>query len=350
MSSTDYAAVPPAASPAAHYLIRNGSITLTVKRHELPDAMQRVGTITLGMGGYVLSSYIGSETAWYGTVEPMAYDSSDPAMGLEYDASVDARAARDVDVSADVVQYGTITVRVPEDKFDAAVERFAKLGDVVDMTTSADDVSDQMTDLRARLRHAKAVEARLLGFLGQARNIKETLAVQDRIDATQLTVEQLSAEIARMSEITSYGTITVSLRERGVPQPGSIDESDTFWGAFTNSLGLIADGAKASAVALGALLPFLALLGVVGAVVWYGRRAVLRRRPPRAPQAPQAPARAELTPAPAVGRPQPTGPRACPPSPEGPSARLVSLPAAAGVRTAYARRPVRRIASGGRRR
>jgi hypothetical protein len=218
----------------------------------------------------------------------MALDSTAPASRPEPDAGVAYEPYRSTSGSGDVVQYGTITVRVPETKFDTAVERFAALGEVVDMTTSADDVSDQMVDLRARLRHARAVELRLLGFLDKARNIRETLAVQDRIDQTQLTIEQLSAEIARMSEVTSYGTITVSLHEHGVPQPGSIDESDSFWGAFTNSLHLIADGAKASAVALGALLPFLALAVVVALAVWYGRRAIVRRRPPQTPQAPVA--------------------------------------------------------------
>jgi hypothetical protein len=284
-----YADVPPSSAASAHYLIRNGSITLTVARHGLRDAMGRINTITLGMGGYVLSSYIGSETAWYGGIEPMAYDASGAATGMTYDDASKMTRPEDANGTSDVVQYGTVTVRVPEERFDDAVERFSKLGEVVDMTTSAEDVSDQMVDLRARLRHQRAVEERLLGFLDQARTIKETLAVQDRIDQTQLTIEQLSAEIARLGEVTSYGTLTVSLRERGVPQPGAIDQSDSFWGAFTNSLGLIADGAKASAVALGALLPFLALVGAIGAAVWYGRRAVLRRRPPRAPQAPQTP-------------------------------------------------------------
>lgn len=289
-SGETYAALPPAAAPATHYLIRNGSLTLTVQRHELRQAMQRIGAITLGMGGYVLSSYVGSDTPWVGPVEPLDYDPTDPAARAQDDLAPGSPPADTADDSRDVVQYGTITVRVPEARFEAAIERFAKLGEVVDMTTSADDVSDQMVDLRARLRHQRAVEKRLLSFLDKTTTIRETLAVQDRIDQTQLTIEQLTAEIARLSEVTSYGTITVALRERGVPRPGAIDESDTFWGAFTNSLGLIADGAKASAVALGAALPFLVLGAAFAVVVWRVRRALARRRPPQAPAAPAAPA------------------------------------------------------------
>jgi len=304
-----YADVPPASTASAHYLVRNGALTLTVKRHGLRDAMQRIDAITLGMGGYVLSSSMGSQTAWYRPVAPLARDASGAAMSSDENAASQPRssgsssASGDANASgpsdgdgvsgsddgSDVVQYGTMTVRVPEARFDAAVERFSKLGEVVDLTTSADDVSDQMVDLRARLRHQKAVERRLLGFLAQTKNIRETLAVQDRIDEAQLAIERLSAEITQLSEVTSYGTITVTMRERGAPQSGTIDESDTFWGAFINSLRLIGDGAAATAVALGALLPFLVLFGAIGAAVWYGRRAILRHRPPRALQEPEAP-------------------------------------------------------------
>jgi hypothetical protein len=54
--------------PATHYLIGTAP-TLTVKRHGPPDTAG--GHDHAGMGGYVLSSYIGSETPWVGQVEPM---------------------------------------------------------------------------------------------------------------------------------------------------------------------------------------------------------------------------------------------------------------------------------------
>ena len=241
-------------------------------------------------------------------------------------------------------------MRVPEAKFDDAVKRFSALGEVVDLTTSADDVSDQMVDLKARLRHARAVDRRLVGFLDQARNVKETLAVQDRIDANQLVIEQLTAEIARMSEVTSYGTITVSMHERGVPQPGSIDESDSFWGAFTNSLRLIADGAKASAVALGARCrswpssvssPWSSGTAA-GRSCAAGRRRRRRRRCRRAERGARPAARAG-------GRGAPTGPRVSPPFTRGPVVaawarrRLGEPSPRRGYVASYARRSGRRI-------
>lgn len=292
------AAVPPAAGPASHYLVRTGDLQLLVARHSLQDALRRIVNTTSGMGGYVLSSYVGTGTPpWMPYAEPL-YDTpldggvpagaEEPAYEEDGVTSATPGLSRDdMDLwssDPDGIPYGQVTMRVPSGRFDAAIERFSALGRVEQVSTSSTDVSDQMVDLKARLRHARSVERRLLGFLDQAKTVQAALAVQDRLDQNQLMIEQLEGQISMLSETTSYGTITVSLRERGVPQPGAIDQSDTFGGAFVHSLELIADGARVSAVALGALLPFAALFGALAGAVWYVRRWVLRRRPPR-PQA-----------------------------------------------------------------
>ena len=54
-------------------------------------------------------------------------------------------------------------------------------------STSSEDVTSQYVDLQARLRHYRAVERRLVRFLAATGTIPQMLAVQDRIDRTQLT-------------------------------------------------------------------------------------------------------------------------------------------------------------------
>lgn len=293
---TTYAAALPPTSSAPHYLLRTGDLQLLVARHGLQQAMQRISSLTTSMGGYILSSYAGTGTPpWIYYPEPLTGvddtvkgAAEEPALQGDTAVSSDGTTyAPDVqDASADGsvvdggdVPYGQIAVRVPGERFDAALARFSALGRVEQASTSSTDVSDQMVDLKARLRHARSVERRLLGFLEQAQTVQAALAVQDRLDQNQLLIEQLKGQLTQLSETTTYGTITVSLRERGVPQPGAIDRSDTFSGAFTHSLHLIADGARVSAVALGAILPFAALFGGLATLAWYVRRRIAGRRP-----------------------------------------------------------------------
>ena len=46
----------------AHYLVRTGDLQVIVARHGLQSALQRITSVTMSMGGYVLSSYVGTDT------------------------------------------------------------------------------------------------------------------------------------------------------------------------------------------------------------------------------------------------------------------------------------------------
>ncbi len=148
---------------ARRFLVRTGEMSLTVGKGGVPQAAARVVGLTTGYGGYVLTSQVSTA------------DSSSPP-------------------------FADITVRVPATSYDVAIQRFGALGRVQAVQTSADDVTSQYVDLRARLAQARRVDQRLLGFLGRATTVTEALAVQARIDATELRVEQLTGQLKALRE------------------------------------------------------------------------------------------------------------------------------------------------------
>ena len=155
------------------------------------------------------------------------------------------------------------------------------------VSTSSDDVTSQYVDLQARLRHYRAVERRLVRFLAATDNVNQMLAVQDRIDNVQLTIEQLSAQLKSLRETTTYGTLSIFLREKGVPQAGAIDPSDTFTGTLLHSIKALGYGARVTGLVLTALLPFVVVFGGIGLLVWYVVHRVRRgRRQPAQPSLP----------------------------------------------------------------
>jgi len=271
-----YAAMAATAPLSAHHLVRSGDLSLLVKRDTLLATVDRLNSLTVAMGGYVLSSTVGGEAAGVpGGLEPQVPDA--PL------ASSTGGQAMDV-VAMD--PYAAITLRVPERLFDSAMKRFAKLGEVQSTSTASEDVTSQYVDLQARLRHYRAVESRLVRFLAATDNVNQMLAVQDRIDEIQLTIEQLSAQLKSLSETTAYGTLSIYLREQGVPQAGAIDPSDTFTGTFLNSVKLLGHGARVTGLALTALLPFALFFGGLAVLAWYVVRRLRRNRQQAAPPAP----------------------------------------------------------------
>jgi len=273
------AAVPPASAPSAHFLVRTGDLSLLISHGTLLSTVDRVRALTTGMGGYVMSSAIGSDFPGIsGPVEPQPLDAQ-TMPSLE-----DAQSRTTIGTNP----YATLTVRVPERDFDVALKRFATLGDVQSVSTSSQDVTSQFVDLQARLRHFHAVEQRLVRFLDATTNVNQMLTVQDRIDEVQLTIEQLSAQLKSLRETTTYGTLSVFLSEKGTPQPGAIDSSDTFAGTFWHSLKMIGHGARITGLLLTALLPFIVVFGAIGLTAWYVTRRVRRSR--RQPVQPSLPA------------------------------------------------------------
>jgi hypothetical protein len=195
--------------------------------------------------------------------------SDDSAQGSESVAAPDATVGSN--------PYASLVVRVPEALFDTAVKRFSKLGDVQSATTSSEDVTSQFVDLQARLRHYRAVERRLVGFLQQTNTVNQMLVVQDRIDKVQLTIEELSAQIKSLSETTTYGTLSVYVAEKDRPAT-AVHSSNTFGGTLGNSIDLLGRGVRVTGLVLTALAPFIVVFGAIGVVVWYVVRRVRRNR------------------------------------------------------------------------
>ncbi len=201
------AAVPPASAPSAHYLLRNGDLSLLVARGQLLPTVDRIKAMTAALSGYVMSSSLGTQTGM-GMPEPMPLDTAVSSDGSLQGSEVAGTQYVDGD------PYASLVVRVPEQQFDTAIKRFSKLGEVRSASTSAEDVTSQFVDLQARLRHYRAVERRLLGFLDETTTVSQMLAVQDRIDQVQLTIEELSAQLKSMRETTTYGTLSVYVSEK----------------------------------------------------------------------------------------------------------------------------------------
>ncbi len=260
----DYAAaVPPASALSAHYLLRTGDMSLLVKRGTLLSTVDRIKGMTTAMGGYVMSSAVGSQSG--GPVEPMPLD--------EPVASGDAMESSATPQSD---PYASIVVRVPEQSFETAIKRFSKLGEVQSVTTSSEDVTSQYVDLQARLRHYRAVERRLVGFLQETTTVNQMLAVQDRIDEVQLTIEELTAQLKSLRETTTFGTLSVFVSEKDTTP--AIATTNTFGGTFRNSIELLGNGARITALVLTALFPFIVVFGAIGVAVWYIARRVRRSR------------------------------------------------------------------------
>ncbi len=128
-------------------------------------------------------------------------------------------------VSLNTYQYqqglqGEVTLRVPAESFDPALQRIEELATTVrSETVSGQDVTEEYVDLQSLLRHLQAKEAQLLEFLDQAQDTEAVLAVYEQLSITQQEIEQVSGRIEYLENQAALATITVELTPDALAQP-----------------------------------------------------------------------------------------------------------------------------------
>lgn len=226
--------------------------------------------------------------------------------------------------------WSELVLRIPSDELDTAVGDISELATVVTSSIDRQDVTGSVADVDARIGALDASIERLLSLLGSAASTSDLITIESELTARQAERDGLAAQQASLADQVEFATITVRI---GVP--GEVGEAGP--GDFRGGLvlGFASLGAFLSglAVALGVLVPWAVLLGVIAAVVWWavrGRRARGGHDPrpsvsgagPVVPPAPTAPAPAAATPA------MPGTVPAAPPLPPRPPLPTSAAPAA----------------------
>jgi hypothetical protein len=146
-----------------------------------------------------------------------------------------------------------VTIRVPADKYQAFIDDAAKLGDVKFQTESADDVTQQHVDLKARLDNLRAEEAQLREFFLKAKNVTEMLQIESELGRVRGEIESLAAPGAYLERQAAMATVPLELTEpKALVRPAGID-----WGvgsAFTQSVRAFVGTLNVLIVMLGPIL------------------------------------------------------------------------------------------------
>ncbi|MCW2972751.1 MAG: hypothetical protein JWN72_1024 [Thermoleophilia bacterium] len=159
----------------------------------------------------------------------------------------------------------TIVLRVPAARFDAAVARLRKLDGVKveGLDISSQDASEEYVDTASRLKHDRAVEARLLSLLADTKGVSEVLAVQARLDQVQEQIEVSAGRVRYLDQMTSMSTIDVTLRQQGHDAADEPKGDSMLAGAFHDAGDRLLERVSGFIVWVGGALPTLLVLAFV---------------------------------------------------------------------------------------
>lgn len=153
-------------------VIRNGSLTLVVASPT--NALEDIQQIIAGIPGAFI-------------------------------ATADVRQAGDL-------QPTVLTLRVPAVAFDQAMAALRGLAkEVLAEQVTARDVTEEYSDLDARLRNLRAAETQLLALVEQAANVEDLLKVEKRLAEVRGEIEQLQGRLNVLENRIALATIHVLL-------------------------------------------------------------------------------------------------------------------------------------------
>jgi hypothetical protein len=165
-----------------------------------------------------------------------------------------------------------MTLRVPSARFTDVVDGVARLGREESRQLSTEDVTDQVTDVDARIATGQASVDRVRDLLARAQNIGEIVSLESELERREADLESLKSRKRKLDDQTTLSTVTAVLlgpqaATHAPEQTGFLAGLKGGWNSFVASM-------RALLTVVGALLPWLVALAVpAAAVLWWIRRS-----------------------------------------------------------------------------
>ncbi len=183
---------------------------------------------------------------------------------------------------------GTMTVRVPQERFEEALERFRRLAVRVDREERrTQDVTTEYVDLTARLQNLEATEAELRALLSEVRQrtqrASDVMEVYRELTRVREEIETLKGRLQMLDQLSALATIHLTFIPYELRQPVPAQRWDPrltlrrAWGTLVVVGRFLVD---AGIYFLVVGIPVLSVLTAVGVLVVRLARALVRRRRP----------------------------------------------------------------------
>jgi Domain of unknown function (DUF4349) len=235
-------------------LTRSAGLDLRVK--DIGAAAARVRRIAAGLQAIVLSEQIGKGGPGGAT----------PLSGIG-------------EPSTRFGGLGTLTLSVPADKLDAALDQLTAGVTVLQRSTSSQDVTSQYVDTQSRLKTMSASVERVRALMSLAKDLGQVVALESEMSRREADLESLESQLDALKNSVERSTLTVSLRTAGnepVTDNAFLAGLRSGWDAFTAS-------ASGLFKAVGALLPFVLFMSLLAAPLWPWWRRRRAQQPPVIP-------------------------------------------------------------------
>ena len=172
-------------------VIKNASLSIVVL--DPSSAMQSITDMAEDMDGFVVNSNMYKTTTDRGLEVPIA----------------------------------NVTVRVPAEKLDQALDQIKDLVeepeiDILNEDVSGQDVTGEVTDLESRLRNLEAAEEQLLEIMDNAKRTEDVISVFHELTSVREEIEVIQGQIKYYRESAQLSAISIYIQAKAALEPITI--------------------------------------------------------------------------------------------------------------------------------
>ena len=169
------------------------------------------------------------------------------------------------------MRSGEFAIRIPRDKLNQFKSQISDVGNLVNESSSKEDVTRYYTDTESRLKVLEIKESRLLSLLEKAEKIEDIIAIENQLSEVIFEKEELKKTLVSLDDRIDYSTVNLSLEEVRKVSTTETKETtfiDRITNAFNNSLYQFKRSTENFAVSIVYNLPFLLVLLLVIFIVY----------------------------------------------------------------------------------
>ncbi len=176
----------------------------------------------------------------------------------------------------------SVSLRVPQARFSAALRELAALGMVLNQQITAEDATSGIVDFEARLKNLRKAEETLLGIMERSGEVSEVLEVARELATVRQSIEQSDASLESLKNRVAFSKIDLYIFEPVAttpPEPPSaLEQLGATWQEATQSLGGLSIALARMLIWLLIFSPYW-LMFVVVLLLWlrYGSKSRLQR-------------------------------------------------------------------------
>ena len=178
-------------------------------------------------------------------------------------------------------RYGNIVARIPKDKLNEFITVVKGNGNVINETSSSDNVTLQYVDTLSRKKSLEIEQERLWSLLERTETLEDIVTLESRLSSIRYELQMYETELRTIDNKVDYSTVSISINEVARMTP-TTEETETVFtrikNGFSDSIYNVSEGFKNFIVWFVVNIPYLIIWAVIITIAIIVSRKIYKKK------------------------------------------------------------------------